>query len=446
MVMDTDDVFKLALAFLCIALNGYFVIAEFALVKVRRSRLEEMVKEKVRNAELALKMTASIDTYLSATQLGITLASLALGWLGEPAVASLIREPLLKYLGLGEIATHTISVVIAFTAITLCHVVFGEQAPKLYAIARCDRMVLWIARPIYIFWMICNPLIKTLDFIALHAVRLVGVHTASESEVAHSAEEIKIIADESMKGGEIDSTESEIIHNAVDFGAIVAKEVMTPRKRLICLNKQRPLEENLTVVRDSKHTRFPYIDGSKDHVLGMIHIHDLLQCALRSEQPDLDKLCRRFIIVPENSSISNILKMMNKEGISAALVLDEYGGTAGILTMEDIVEEVMGHMHDEHDNSVPECKKLSDTEYEFSGRYEIASIAEMVGRPFDTEQVTIGGYVFNLFQRLPVVGDKIEDENFLFEIVKMHTASVGTVKLTIKDRSGAARPAAAEQT
>ena len=433
--LDTDSLLKLALAGFFIALNGFFVLSEFSLVKVRKTKLEEFVKEKVPNARLALKMTYSIDTYLSATQIGITLASLALGWLGEPAVASLIRPPLEKYTGLGPIAIHTIAVIIAFTMITMFHVVFGEQAPKLVAIARSERMVLFIARPLYVFWMICYPIIKVFDFIAAAAVHLVGVRAVNDSELAHSEEEIKIIADESLKGGVLDSTETEIIQNAVDFGDTVVKEVMTPRKRLVCINKQRSLEENLKLVGETQYTRYPYIDGSKDHVIGMIHIKDILQSVLNGQKPDFDKIARKYIIVPENCSISKIPRMMNKAHISAVLVLDEYGGTAGIATMEDIIEEIVGDISDEYDLDASDYKKLSDTQYEFKGRFELVHIEEMFDMHFeDTDQVTIGGYLFNRFDRLPMIGDKIEDEYFQYEVTKMNAASIGAVRVTLKQR------------
>ncbi len=433
--MDTDSLLKLALAGFFIVLNGFFVLSEFALVKVRKSKLEEMVKEKVRNSRLALKMTNSIDTYLSATQLGITLASLALGWLGEPAVASLIRPVLDKYTPLGEVGVHTIAVIIAFTSITLFHVVFGEQAPKLVAIARSERMVLVIARPLYVFWMIFYPVIRLFDYIAAAAVRLVGIRAVNESELAHSEEEIKIIADESLKGGVLDNTETEIIQNAVDFGDTVVREIMTPRKRLVCIDKQKSLEENLRIVRESKFTRFPYIDGSKDHVIGMVHIKDMILYDPTDEHPNFDKIARKFIIVPENCPISQILVRMNKERISAVLVLDEYGGTAGIATMEDIIEEIVGDINDEYDNEGAEYKKISANQYEFKGRYELVNIEEMLDVVFeDTDQVTIGGYLFNLFGRLPADGDKIEDRNFQYEIIKMNGAAVESVRLTVKEK------------
>ncbi|MBO7476060.1 MAG: HlyC/CorC family transporter [Campylobacter sp.] len=421
----------LLLAFVLIFLNAFFVLSEFALVKVRRSKLEEMVKDKVSNAKLALKMTNSIDTYLSACQIGITLASLALGWIGEPAVARLLKEPLIAH-GFSTTAVHTISVVIAFSVITILHIVLGEQAPKLIAIAKSEKIVLWIARPLYYFWVLCLPAIKAFDFIASSVVRLFGIRAVKDSEIAHSEEEIKIIASESLKGGVLDSLETEIIKNAVEFGDTVAKEIMTPRKDLICLNKQKSYEENYKIMIDSKFTRFPYIDGSKDNVLGLIHIRDILQ---HSGEKNFDKIVRKIIIVPENSPISKILPMMNKERISAALVIDEYGGTAGLLTMEDIIEEIFGEINDEHDDKNLAYKKLDDKSYEFKGRFDIESVEELMEIAFDdeTEQLTIGGYVFNLLGRLPVVGDVIEDENCIYEVLKMDGTTIGSVKVSLKN-------------
>ncbi|RAZ62191.1 hemolysin family protein, partial [Campylobacter hyointestinalis] len=338
------------LAAVFIFLNGFFVLSEFSIVKVRKSRLEELVKDKVPNAKLAYKMSNSLDTYLSATQLGITLSSLALGWVGEPAVANLIETPLKTYFGIDGIAVHTIAFIIAFTLITLLHVVLGELVPKSVAIAKAEKSVLFIAKPLYIFWVIFFPVIRTFDFIASLSLKTIGIKPAKDSELAHSEEEIKIIVGESLKGGVLDSMESEIIKNAVDFSDTVAKEIMTPRKDMVCLNKQKSFEENMKAIEDSKYTRFPYIDGSKDIVLGMIHIRDILQNNLRNIDTNLDNIVRKFIIVPENSSISKILVMMNKDRISAALVVDEYGGTAGLLTMEDIIEEIVGDINDEHDD------------------------------------------------------------------------------------------------
>ena len=418
----------LVLAFVFIFMNAFFVLSEFSIVKIRKSRLEELIKDKIPNAKLAFKISNSLDTYLSATQLGITISSLALGWIGEPAVARLIELPL-KAFGVGGVAIHTIAFIVSFALVTLFHVVLGELVPKSIAIAKTEKVVLFIARPLHLFWILFFPIIKAFDFIAAASLKIIGVKPAKESELALSDEEIKIIASESLKGGVLDSLETEIIKNAVDFSDTVAKEIMTPRRDLICLNKQASYEENYDTVLQSRFTRFPYIDGSKDNVLGLIHIRDIIQ---QKGGKSFDKIVRKLIIVPENSPISKILPMMNKQRIFAALVIDEYGGTAGFLTMEDIIEEIFGDINDEHDANAQNFKRIDESTFEFRGRFEIEDVEEVMGIDFDeeTEQLTIGGYVFNLFGSLPEIGDKISDENCDYEVLRMDGTRVSLVKVT----------------
>lgn len=427
--MDTDSsVLMLVLAFVFIFMNAFFVLSEFSIVKIRKSRLEELIKDKIPNAKLAFKISNSLDTYLSATQLGITISSLALGWIGEPAVARLIELPL-KAFGVGGVAIHTIAFIVSFALVTLFHVVLGELVPKSIAIAKTEKVVLFIARPLHLFWVLFFPIIKAFDFIAAASLKIIGVKPAKESELALSDEEIKIIASESLKGGVLDSLETEIIKNAVDFSDTVAKEIMTPRRDLICLNKQASYEENYDTVLQSRFTRFPYIDGSKDNVLGLIHIRDIIQ---QKGGKSFDKIVRKLIIVPENSPISKILPMMNKQRVFAALVIDEYGGTAGFLTMEDIIEEIFGDINDEHDANAQNFKRIDENTFEFRGRFEIEDVEEVMGIDFDeeTEQLTIGGYVFNLFGSLPEIGDKISDENCDYEVLRMDGTRVSLVKVT----------------
>lgn len=317
--------------------------------------------------------------------------------------------------------------------------------PKSVAIAKTEKAVLFIARPLYLFRILLLPVIKFFDCIANFTLKLLGVQPAKESELAHSEEEIKIIAHESLQGGVIDNFESEIIKNAVDFGGTVAKEIMTPRRDIICLKKQNSLEENLQIISQSKFTRYPYIDENKDAVIGMIHIRDVLLRLVDGSKVELDELTRKFIIVPENSPVSKILVMMNKERINAALVVDEYGGTAGLLTMEDIIEEILGDLNDEHDEDEADWKALEDGVWEFAGRVEIETIEEITKTDFDddTEQQTIGGYVFNLFERLPEVGEKVSDSHFEYEVLAVENMRVESVKATLLERLANAESAEA---
>ena len=432
--MDTDSSgLMLILAFVFVLLNAFFVLSEFAIVKIRKSKLEELSKDGVKNAKMAYEITNSLDSYLSATQLGITISSLALGWIGEPAVAMLIEKPINSIFEANATVIHSISFIISFTFITLLHVVLGELVPKSVAIATPEKSVLFVAKPLHAFWVIFKPFIAVFDFLAGGILKLIGIRPAGESEIAHSEEEIKIIVAESLKGGVLDSIETQIIKNAVDFSDTVAKEIMTPRKQMVCLNAQKSYEENYKKVIESKYTRFPYIDGSKDSVLGMIHIRDILQ----SDKKDFNKIVRKILIVPENSSIASILSMMNKERIFAALVIDEYGGTSGLITMEDIIEEVLGDINDEHDESEVKFRSIKDGIYELVGTYEIEDFEEITGVDFDDdiEEITIGGYVFNLIGRLPKAGDKTEDENFIYEVLKMDGNIIQTLKAIKKEKN-----------
>ncbi|MEN5386526.1 hemolysin family protein [Aliarcobacter skirrowii] len=412
----------LLVALILVLLNGFFVLSEFAIVKVRRTKLEEFVKQGKKSASLALKMSNSLDTYLSATQLGITFSSLALGWIGEPALARLI-ESNVTFLANNPVLLHTISFIIAFSIVTFLHVVFGEIVPKSIAIAKAEVMVLYIARPLYIFWLVFYPLIRFFDIVAASILRALNVKPATEHELAHSEEELRIIVNESFKGGHIDSVESEIIKNAVDFSETVAKEIMTPRKDMICLNSEKSLEENIKRVISTKHTRYPYCNGGKDNIVGMIHSRDILNDVLESKKLDISKLVRPIIMVPENTSISSILTRMNKSRIHLALVVDEYGGTSGLITMDDILEEIIGETTDEHDPKDESILLIDENRYEFDGIVNIEKVEELLDIEFEKDElsaVTIGGRILNLIGRLPIEGETINDKDCTYKILAVN--------------------------
>lgn len=417
----------LFLALFCVFLNGFFVISEFSIVKIRKSKLEEFVNQGRTNSKLALEMYNHLDTYLSATQLGITLSSLALGWLGESSFAVLLNRLLINF-NPNPVAIHSISVIVSFIIITLLHVVLGEIVPKSIAIAKTESVVLWIARPLYLFRIIFAPFIATFDFLSLSILKMIRIK--ANENLAHSEEEIKFIASESQKSGVLDEFEAELIQNAVGISDIVAKEIMTPRRDMVCLNKSISYEENSKIVKEFKHTRFPYIDASKDNVLGMIHIRDLLY----DEGKNLDNCVRKVLFVPENISISKVLLQMNKEQIHTAIVIDEYGGTAGLLTMEDIIEELVGEINDEHDKKELEIKQINENVFIVNGRLDIESVEELLNIKYDDEleELTIGGYVFNRLGHVPNEKERCEDEFCFYEIKQMQANSIKYLKIIKK--------------
>ncbi len=433
----SESILMLMVAFLLVLLNAFFVLSEFALVKVRKTRLEELVKIGNSNAKLALEMSQRLDTYLSATQLGVTLSSLALGWVGEPAIARLLVA-LFESIDLKEdpLFIHSMSVVIAFLGITFLHVVLGEIVPKSLAIAKSEKAALFIVRPLHVFWVAFYPIVRLFDVIAYFFLKKMGVNP-KEHEGMHSEEELKIIVGESLREGIIDSVEGEIIKNAVDFSDTSAKEIMTPRKDLVCLDEENSYEENIDIVLKSRFTRYPYCKGSKDNIIGMVHIRDLLSRSIFTpKMHDLKQIVRKMIIVPESASISQILIKMKKEQIHTALVIDEYGGTAGLLTMEDIIEEIMGEISDEYDLKQEGVNKLEEGVFELEGMLDLESVEEVLHIEFDEEceQVTLGGYVFSLLERMPMEGDIIIAHGYTFEVLSVDGARIKRLKAVKKDQ------------
>lgn len=433
--MDSSSsytVLKLLSAFVFVAINAFFVAAEFSIVKIRRSRLEEIQAHGNKKAKLAIQVTSSLDSYLSATQLGITLASLALGWIGEPALAIIIDPLFGHWLKDDPILMHSVSIATAFTIITLLHVVFGELVPKSIAIQKTESAVMLVVRPLYLFAKIFKPIIYIFDHLAAFALKLIGIQPAHESDLVHSEEEIKLIAGASQRGGIIDKTESEIIKNAVDFSDKIAREIMVPRQDMECLYLENSYDENLDIVKQTNHTRYPVCDEDKDNIIGMIHLRDIL---MKEGEKDITKMLREVLFVPESISVSEVLHTMKKRHIHMAIVIDEYGGTSGLISLEDVLEELVGDIQDEHDTAddVYE-KRLEDGSFEFLGMTLLDEAMEYMGlRTLDEhEEDTIGGYVFGLLARKPKVGDVVDCPLCRFEILEIDGFRVKKVKAFLK--------------
>ena len=432
-------IINIALVFFLVFANAFFVVSEFAIVKIRRTKLEELAHAGDKRAVTALKITERLNTYLSAIQLGITLASLGLGWIGEPAVSHLIEDLARDFFADNKILLHSLSFGIAFSLITLLHVVLGELVPKSLAIIHTEKYVLCIANTLYRFNMIFSPFIWVFDHVTALILKVMGVKVTNDTDEAHSEEEIKLIIDASQKGGVIDDTEGEIIQNAIDFSEICAHEIMIPRQDMKCLYQDYSFAEAMDFVKTHNHTRFPLCNQDKDHIIGMLHIRDLLEYEGDENDKDiLTKLARKILFVPENKSISEILHQMMARHIHLAIVVDEYGGTAGLLSMEDILEELVGDIMDEHDDVTDEpIKKIDDKIMEFDGVVLVEDAFDSMDLPeCEHEESTIGGYVFGLLGRLPKVGDKVEDVYCEYEVVGVDNMRITRVKSKIKPVTG----------
>lgn len=425
------NVAALIAALLLVLLNGFFVIAEFSLVKVRRTRLEELSLQGNSRAKLALKIVNSFDTYLGATQLGITLASLALGWLGEPALGSLIQPLIFNYFPGSTWLVHTISVAVGFTIITFLHIVLGELVPKSVATQRTESLALFSVWPLFIFHKLGYPVIILFNKAAKAILTLLGIEPASEAELAHSEDELRMLVNASHRGGVLDQMESELIDNVFDFADRLAREVMVPRQDMVCLFADDPFEENIRVVRETGHTRYPLCLEDKDHVIGMVHIRDLmdLEMSVPGVEKDLRTVMREILVVPEGMSVARLLQAMRRKRTHLAVVADEYGGTAGLVALEDVLEEIVGDIQDEHDEEETEIQRLPDGSYEFDGRVLLDDVAELLNiRLEEHEEDTIGGYIFGLLGRRPEVGDQAEIGDYRFIVLQVNGFRVVRVK------------------
>jgi CBS domain containing-hemolysin-like protein len=419
-------ILHVGLIILLVLLNGFFVSVEYAMVKVRSGRIDNLIAEGSKRALKARNIVGNLDGYLSACQLGITLASLALGWLGQPAIANIVG-PLLGSIGLGETTVNVVSLIIALMFITILHIVLGELAPKTIAVNKAESVLLLTSGPMNVFYKIMYPLIWIVKGLARNLLRIFRLAPASELGTAHTEEEIRIIMQESNKSGFIDNTEMTLVDNIFGFVDTMAREIMIPRTEMICLNNHLSVEENLEVAFEGMRTRYPVCDGDKDHILGFIHIKDLI----RERTPSYQELVRPILTVPESIQISALLKVMQRAKTQIAILIDEYGGTSGMVTLEDIMEEIVGEIQDEFDEERPGVEMSGEDEHSINGLMLIEEINDLLGLHMETEDYdTIGGWLYSKLEvNPPQKGQSVEFDNHLFIVEEMENKRISRIKL-----------------
>lgn len=410
-------------------LNGFFVAAEFAIVKVRGSRIDTLVQEGNARAKRARTLTHHLDAYLSACQLGITLASLGLGWIGEATVAKLLHDPL-SALGFGEALITTIATAIAFIFITVLHIVLGELAPKTLAIRKSEQIALLTALPLTLFYKLMFPFIWLLNGTANSLLRLFRVEPASEHDSAHTEEEIRILVKESHKSGLIDNTELTLMDNIFDFSETHAREIMIPRTEMVCLYTEDNFELNKQKAYREMHTRYPVCDPDKDHIIGFVHIKDLVK--VTDEDTDIRDVIRPILSVPESMSISALMKLMQKSKMQIAILIDEYGGTAGLVTLENIMEEIVGEIQDEFDEEPPHMIKRSEDLYSIDGKMLIEEVNAYFGCEISSDDFdTIGGWMYSQVEIPPMKGQRVA-LNHSLEFIIEDTYNLRITRILVK--------------
>ncbi|MGH7444995.1 MAG: hemolysin family protein [Longimicrobiales bacterium] len=399
---------RLGVALLLVAANGFFVAAEFALVGARRTRIEALARAGNRGAKLAESAIHRLDHYISGTQLGITLASLGLGWVGESTIAAML---IALFQGLPApvdvIATHTVAVIVAFALITFLHIVLGELAPKSLALLFPERVAMWTAGPLIVFSRVLTPFIAFLNGAANLILHLVGLRAPTEMERVHRPEEIEMLLTQSYEHGLLREEPVEMIRGVFHLSETQAAEVMTPRTQVIALDVETPLEAAADFILENGHSRYPVYEETIDHVIGVALARDVWQ-ALRNGAQELRGVVREALFVPDTKSIEHLLREMQKGGIHMAVVIDEFGGTAGVVTIEDLLEEVVGEIADETDEAPVGFEHAPDGDVHFRGAVPITELNELYDtRLPDEDYTTVGGFVLGRLGRLPRVGDEV---------------------------------------
>jgi CBS domain containing-hemolysin-like protein len=438
-----SDSINLVLALVLVALNGFFVAAEFALVKVRATRIAELAAQGSSSARVALRELGQLDSYLSATQLGVTIASIALGWVGEPAVAHVL-EPLFRSFGwaAGPVS-HAVTVALGLLLITYVHVVFGELTPKWVAIQRSESVALLSAWPLQIFYRLFYPAIIVLNRSARLVLRLLGMRASSQSELAHTQEEVRMILAASQRGGHLKENEVRLMQNVIHFADKTAREIMVPRVDILFLTTAWPLEKSLEVAIHGAHSRYPVTETGPDSVVGFVRTQDLLQLAGKPDARLADVL-RDILRVPETKPVDQLLREFQASHLHIALVVDEFGGTAGLVTLEDVLEEIVGDIQDEDAHEAPRVERLPSGAYRVDGAYPLADLERDLGwEPEADDAETLAGLVMERLGRIPRVGDVIEEDGWRIRVEAMERTRIR--RLHMERMTGAVPHATAER-
>ena len=415
--------------------NGFFVASEFAMVKVRKTRIEQLVNEGNHNAKIALEAIKDLDKFIAAVQLGVTISSIGLGWVGEGTLAHLI-EPLFAFLpGISQtIATHTMSVSIAFALITFFHVVIGELIPKSIALEFTEKTALVVARPMQIITFIFNPFIWLLNGFGNLVLKAFNIPHTHKGSLVHSTEELDMLVNASYNGGVLNETEKEMLHNVFKFSDLTAKQVMIPRTDMVCIPIDMPMEELNKLAAESQYTRYPVYEEDIDHITGLVHVKDLYSLSIKDEVCPIAKIQREVLMVPETITMDNLVLEFKKRKGQMAIVIDEFGGTSGLITLEDVLEEIFGEVQDEFDEE-EECdiKEVAPNTYLANSMMRLDEFAEFFQideKEIDDEDIdTIGGLVVKLLGRLAEVNDTVTFNNLTFVVKEVDGARIAKLEI-----------------
>jgi CBS domain containing-hemolysin-like protein len=423
----------LFLTLFLVLLNGFFVAAEFAMVRVRGSQIELKAKSGSQVAKVARSIMHNLDGYLAATQLGITIASLGLGWVGQSVVTALMLRMFLSFgLNITSVFIIDTSHVVAFAFITIFHIVFGELAPKSIAIQRSVRTVMAISLPLRFFFAVFRPLIWMLNGFANFVLKLIGINPV-QGETSHSSEELQYLLDQGKETGALDSTEHELIQNVFDFNERVVKNIMVPRTKISGLDISTSKEELIEIIITEGYSRIPVYEDVIDKIIGIVHAKDILPLLAHNEDIVLKNIIRKPYFIPETKKINDLMAELQQKRIQIAIVLDEFGGTAGMVTLEDIVEELVGEIQDEYDEEKPIVEKINEREFIVNALASIYDVNEQLPHdlPEDGDFDTVSGWLGHIFGKIPDVGEQKESNGYNITVLKKSDQNIESVKLEL---------------
>ncbi len=420
----------LLLALVC--LNGFFVAAEFALVKIRETQLDTLVAKGHRRAKIARSIIGNLNSFLSATQLGITMASLGLGWVGEPLFTTALSPLLIRLHVESEAVRRSISFALGFSALTFLHITAGELAPKWTAIQKPLPIALWVAQPLRWFFIASYPLNWLLNRTAQFLLRQAGIEPAAESERVHSEEELRLLLTSSQRRGGGTALGRAIVLNALDLRHRVVRDVMRPRHEIVCLDTGATIAECLEVAEKSRYSRFPLCEnGDPDKTIGVVHIKDLYAMRFKARTGvELASVVRKLVYVPETARLEKLLQLLLDRKLHLAMVVDEYGGTLGLVTLENVLEELVGQIQDEFDQEKPLLVRTSDTAWEISGTLPLHELQDLIGEPLEEEGVTtVSGWITQRLGGFPKVGDSVTVGRSQLQVEEVEGMRVARLKL-----------------
>ena len=441
MAIDISLILNVFIITFLLLLNAFFVAAEFALVGVRKTRILQLSNEGNFDAKLALDAVKNIDRYIAAVQLGITISSLGIGWVGESTIARLIH-PLFGFLpdSFESFTTHTVAITIAFALITVLHVVIGELMPKSIALQFPEGTTLFVAKPMYVVTRLFAPMIFLLNGLGNILLRMCRIEPASGHHMVHSTEELNMLIDASYKGGVLNEKETEMLQNVFKFSDLTAEQIMIPRPDMVCIPLDISQENLSKIINENQYTRYPFYGCDLDHIVGFLHIKDIYPIIAEHKKIELSSILREAFFIPETMTIDNLAVEFQKRRFQMAIVVDEFGGTSGLVTLEDVLEEIFGEVQDEFDEEEKDVKQTGDNVYEICGKMRTDEFNEYFNVSLDDDEdvKTIGGYFVKKLGRIAAENDEVSDEFFTYRVVK--TDSTRVLKLRIERRIKAENP------